>query len=159
MRTAGAVCYIVENATSGSVSNVRVLHLAPRLSDRGGADWNLLGLIDGLVGKVDQLLAAGRIEAADLLQCEGREVQGLDARDGQPTELGALERQWRPDIIHVHNVVNPRVLEWAASRRSVLTVQDHRFFCPGRGKWNSKDEVCLRPLDDERCAVCFSDSA
>ena len=118
---------------------------------------NLLGVIDGLAGHVEQCLAAGRIEAGELLHCAGREIPGLDSRDSQRTALEELAKEWRPDIVHVHNVVNPWVLEWAATRRSVLTVQDHRFFCPGRGKLSQKGEICLRPMDDERCAVCFED--
>jgi glycosyltransferase involved in cell wall biosynthesis len=55
--------------------------------------------------------------------------------------------------------MNPVVLEWAARRRSVLTVQDHRYFCPTRGKWTLAGEVCRRPLSREVCAACFEDEA
>ena len=51
-----------------------------------------------------------------------------------PSSLDDLAQ--RGDVVHVHNVTNPAVLEWAASPPdAVLTVQDHRFFCPSRGKW------------------------
>ena len=52
------------------------------------------------------------------------------------------------------------MLEWAASRpNALLTVQDHRFFCPTRGKWTLSGEVCRRPMMREVCASCFEDQA
>ena len=58
-------------------------------------------------------------------RCENRPPAGLD-------ELAA---SFRPDVVHAHNMMNPVVLAWAARRRdTLLTVQDHRYFCPTRGK-------------------------
>ena len=59
----------------------------------------------------------------------------------------------------MHNVVNPAVLEWAAGVDAVVTVQDHRFFCPGRGKWTSDGRLCGDPMGREVCAGCFDDPA
>jgi glycosyltransferase involved in cell wall biosynthesis len=65
-----------------------------------------------------------------------------------------------PDVIHVHNVMNPAVLEWAASRRNaLLTVQDHRFFCPSRGKWTLEGRECGEIMGREACAACFEDES
>ena len=38
-----------------------------------------------------------------------------------------------------------------------MTVQDHRFFCPGRGKWTSDGRVCGDAIGREVCAGCFDD--
>jgi len=77
-----------------------------------------------------------------------------------PVELDDLVLDFAPDVVHVHNLVNPAVLEWAASRpNALLTVQDHRFFCPTRGKWTLAGEVCRRPMTREVCASCFEDQA
>ena len=57
----------------------------------------------------------------------------------------------------MHNVVNPAVLEWAAGADAVVRVQDHRFFCPGRGKWTADGRVCGDPMGREVCAGCFDD--
>jgi glycosyltransferase involved in cell wall biosynthesis len=58
----------------------------------------------------------------------------------------------------LHNLMNPAVLEWATSRpNALLTVQDHRFFCPTRGKWTFAGDACRRPMMREICASCFED--
>ena len=60
-------------------------------------------------------------------------------------------------MVHVHNVVNPAVLAWAAGVDAVVTIQDHRFFCPGRGKWTADGRVCGEAMGRETCAGCFDD--
>ncbi len=30
--------------------------------------------------------------------------------------------------------MNPHVLEWGPANNAILTIQDHRTFCPGKGK-------------------------
>jgi glycosyltransferase involved in cell wall biosynthesis len=40
-----------------------------------------------------------------------------------------------------------------------MTVQDHRYFCPTRGKWTRAGSVCREPLRRELCADCFEDPA
>jgi glycosyltransferase involved in cell wall biosynthesis len=61
-------------------------------------------------------------------------------------------------VVHVHTVVNPAVLRWAGRRGAVITVQDHRCFCPGRGKWTLAGEVCRVAPSPEACATCFEDA-
>jgi glycosyltransferase involved in cell wall biosynthesis len=73
-------------------------------------------------------------------------------------DLRRVVSSFRPDIVHVHTVVNPEVLEWAAERPSVMTVQDHRYFCPTRGKWTRAGQVCLEPMRVDACAPCFEDA-
>ena len=36
-----------------------------------------------------------------------------------------------------------------------MTVQDHRSFCPGRGKLTLRGEVCGQPLSERACRECF----
>ncbi len=63
----------------------------------------------------------------------------------------------RPDLIHVHNLLNPHFLEIAAAYGpALITVQDHRFFCPGRGKVKADGSVCYN-MFGLGCAGCFSD--
>lgn len=151
---------------------MRILHVADRLSDRGGADLALLGLLDALADVHELHLAVGRDEGGARPPCPVTVVPGLDAgslrrrtvpppvrRAGMraDSDLDRLRARLRPDVVHVHNVVDPAVLAWAVGVDAVLTVQDHRFFCPGRGKWTAEGRVCGDALGREVCAGCFDD--
>jgi glycosyltransferase involved in cell wall biosynthesis len=139
---------------------MRVLHVADRLTDRGGAYTWMLGILDGLAGDHEVRLVVGEDDGSFRAPCPVAVRPGLEARAEVPVELDELAAAFGPDVVHVHNVTNPAVLEWAAGRgRAVLTVQDHRFFCPARGKWTLTGEACRRPLTRELCASCFEDQA
>ncbi|HXY39506.1 MAG TPA: glycosyltransferase family 4 protein [Vicinamibacteria bacterium] len=134
--------------------SMRVLHLADRLSDRGGACVWMRGVIDALSADHEVVLVVGSDDDPRRPAWPVRVRPGLEARTAVPVPLDDLASG--ADLVHLHNVVNPAVLEWAAGRtRALLTVQDHRFFCPGRGKWTAAGEVCRLPLSRERCAACF----
>jgi glycosyltransferase involved in cell wall biosynthesis len=144
---------------------VRVLHVSDRLSCRGGAHRYLLGVIAAQAAAQpgDELrLAVGRDDGQTDCACPVALVPGLDARvrDAAPVgPLGALAQAFRPDVVHLHTVVNPAVLHWARDRPAVVTVQDHRYFCPTRGKWTLDGRVCRAPLARATCAGCFEDRA
>ncbi len=139
---------------------MRVLHLADRLTDRGGAYTWMLGVLEALAEDHDVRLVVGENDGAVAPPCTVDVRPGLEAREAEPVDLDDLVLDFAPDVVHVHNVMNPVVLEWAASRRdALLTVQDHRFFCPTRGKWTLAGEVCRRPMMREVCASCFEDQA
>jgi glycosyltransferase involved in cell wall biosynthesis len=139
---------------------LRVLHLADRLSDRGGAHWYLRGLIhqQRLLGH-EVHLAVGERAAGIADPCPVSQVPGLEARTRAGVELEGLLRRVDPDAVHVHSVVNPAALERAAAAGAVMTVQDHRCFCPTRGKWTRAGEPCTRPLSEDACSACFDDAA
>ena len=82
-------------------------------------------------------------------------VRGLDSRDARAVDLRALENALKPQIIHAHNVMNPTAIKLA----NVITIQDHRVFCPGRGKWTLGGEVCRDPMSERVCRGCFEDDA
>ena len=139
---------------------MRILHLSDRLTDRGGAYWHLLGVIAHQVGEHDVRLAVGRDDGRVAAPCETLQVEGLDARDRSPVALPHVVRSFAPDVIHVHTVMNPEALEQVGALRSVkkvLTVQDHRYFCPGKGKWTEDGEVCAEPMTETLCQKCFHD--
>jgi len=141
---------------------MRMLHVADRLTDRGGAYTWLLGVVDGLVeGGHDVRLAVGADEGRARVPCPVEESRGLEARSAEASCLPSLDdlvRRLDPDVVHVHNVINPDVLEWAAGRPdTVVTVQDHRFFCPGRGKWQLDGQPCSRTIHRDLCRECFDD--
>ncbi len=137
---------------------MRILHVADRLSDRGGADLALLGLLDALSdGRHLMHVAVGRDDGAVRPPCPVTVVPRLDARTRADVDLDPLLAGFRPDLVHVHNVVNPEVLAWAVGVDAVMTVQDHRFFCPGRGKWTADGRVCGDAMGRDVCAGCFDD--
>jgi glycosyltransferase involved in cell wall biosynthesis len=147
---------------------VRVLLLSSRLSDRGGADRWLLGVLARLQPHVETLLAVGYEDRA--LPTEERvrvgprvRIKGLDRRGlgrTSPSTVAQLRRlidSFEPDVIHVNDLTEPSLLELvAASGRAVHTVQDHRFFCPGRGKVDLADRLCFEPMGGS-CLRCFED--
>jgi glycosyltransferase involved in cell wall biosynthesis len=54
-------------------------------------------------------------------------------------------------------VTDPDLITAAAQAwPTVMMVQDHRFFCPGRGKVDDKGLLCADPLDDG-CLRCFAE--
>ena len=134
-----------------------MLHVAGRLSDRGGADWHLRGVLDAQAADREPILAVGRREAGAEAPCAVHVVPGLEARERAPVELDPLLEQLRPDLVHLHNLTNPAVLEWGAERGALLTLQDHRAFCPSRGKWTADGRVCREPMERETCRGCFEE--
>jgi glycosyltransferase involved in cell wall biosynthesis len=139
---------------------MRILHVADRLTDRGGAHTWMLGVLDALAEDHEVRLVVGEDDGVVTPPCVLDVRPGLGAREAAPVELEDLVRDFAPDVVHVHNLVNPTVLEWAASHpNTLLTVQDHRFFCPTRGKWTLAGEVCRRPMMREVCSSCFEDQS
>jgi len=140
---------------------VRVLHLTDRLTDRGGAHRHLLSITRALAERGhDVHVAAGASDdLGEAVPATTWTVPSLDSRTARPVDLEPLLDRLKPDAIHVHTVVNPVVLAAAAQRGAVFTIQDHRAFCPSRGKWTAKGEVCRAALSPAGCAPCFEDRA
>jgi glycosyltransferase involved in cell wall biosynthesis len=136
---------------------MRILHVADRLSDRGGAYTWLLGIVEALRGEHQVQLVVGQDDGV-AHPCPVFVRAGLTARTAARFELDDLAGA--ADVIHLHNLVNPALLEWAAERsNALLTVQDHRLVCPGRGKWTSEGEVCREVMARTRCSDCLSGGA
>jgi glycosyltransferase involved in cell wall biosynthesis len=137
---------------------LRVLHLTDRLTDRGGAHRHLLGVLEALREDGHEVfVAAGAVEFGAGVGVPVRILPGLEARRRAPVALDRLAAEVAPDLVHVHTIVNPAVLEWAGGRPAVVTVQDHRYFCPGRGKWTRAGHPCFEPMAPATCAACFDD--
>ena len=137
---------------------MRALYVSDRLSVRGGADLHLLAVLQHTAGHLEPLLAVGRCEIEP--RCQAVELPGLARPMRAPvwSDLEALCARFRPDVIHIHNALNPEALEWGAHRGAVATVHDHRCFCPGRGKLTLAGAVCHTPMTPEVCAGCFDDA-
>ena len=140
---------------------MRILHLADRLTERGGAYTWMLGVLGGLIeAGHDVHLAVGAVDGRVPAPCSIDVEPALGARTAAHVDLSPLLRAVAPDVIHVHNTMNPAGLAGAAARRDALvTVQDHRFFCPARGKWTLDGGQCGEPMGREACAACFQDES
>lgn len=142
---------------------MRVLHVADRLAGRGGAATWMQGILEGLASCHEQALVVGDGAEGDPAPAPACRVivrPGLESRTPAPVALDEAVTEFAPDVVHLHNLMNPEVLEWAAARGgALLTVQDHRYFCPTRGKWTLAGEVCRRPMTREVCSACFEDQA
>lgn len=148
---------------------MRVLFLNGRLSERGGADRWLLGVLAHLQGRLSTRLAVANRDPEMPADEERRvgswsRIKGLDRRGLERhghAPLAALDNcvdDFAPDLIHANDLVEPALLEWLAdSGRAVLTIQDHRSFCPGRGKVDLDDRLCSQAIGDD-CQRCFVDS-
>ena len=150
---------------------LRVLFLADRLSARGGADRHLIGILDLLQARpdIETVLAVGFDDGSLPEQEKERigpwvRVKGLDRsgmnRRGEEAVLAGLKslrEEFGPVLVHLQNVMDPAVLTWAARKGPALaTIQDHRFFCPGRGKVTGKGKPCARAMGPG-CLDCFRD--
>lgn len=138
---------------------MRVAVVADRCSRRGGADQHLLDVLARLAGdaRIEGLeLFVGVDDGTARAPCPRHVVAGIDARVAQPLaaplELSGFE------VVHLHNVVNPWLLERAADWPALATVQDHRPFCPGQGKLDGAGAVCARRFSAELCSPCLGDS-
>jgi len=141
---------------------VRLLFVTDRLSDRGGADLHLAQVISDVIGFGYRVTVAyGRDEGGIAFPSEVRRlrVPGLSRQVASGARLGALDALLdEADVIHVQNVMNPVALARATDRhRTVVTVQDHRVFCPGGGKTLPDGSACSVVMADGDCEACLSD--
>ena len=141
---------------------MHILYLTDRLSVRGGADLHLRQVMAWAVAAGHRVtMACGQVEKgvdAPTGVTLAR-VRGLATAVESSSRLGGLAPLLaEADVVHVQNVMNPRVLRIAAGTgRAVVTVQDHRVFCPGMGKTLPCGEVCGQVMADAPCAECLPD--
>jgi glycosyltransferase involved in cell wall biosynthesis len=76
------------------------------------------------------------------------------------SRLGGLDRHiLDADLINLQNVMNPEVLgRTTATGRAVVTIQDHRVFCPGIGKTMPDGRPCRSRMGVDACHECLPDS-
>ena len=138
---------------------MRVLHLADRLSTRGGADHHLRDVLTRQATRHTVKLLVGRV-ALGLSPPDGVSLgraPALGLTDEGPRGLDALRQSITDaDVVHLHNVMNPAVLRLAvASKKAIITLQDHRAFCPGPGRTLPEGVACERTPGPAACASCL----
>ncbi len=64
------------------------------------------------------------------------------------------------DVVHLQNIMNPTAMAMAVEcGHAVVTVQDHRVFCPGQGRTLSDGRPCTVAMTDKACRACVPDDA
>lgn len=148
---------------------MKVLFLNSTLSPRGGAHRWLISVLASLQGRVQTHLAVGQQHRKMPAHETARvgpwsRIKGLDRRGNRPQgRQGAVRRlaaeiqRQDPQVIQLNDVTDPDLIAAAAQARpTVMMVQDHRFFCPGRGKVDAKNLQCTDPMGDG-CQRCFAE--
>jgi glycosyltransferase involved in cell wall biosynthesis len=141
---------------------VRVLFLTDRLSELGGADHHLRHVIGWAADEGwDPRVACGRVTSqAGLNGVPVHVIRALGSTAADPRLEGLSDLLEGADVVHVQNVMNPLALAAAtATGRAVVTVQDHRVFCPGPGRTLPSGERCREAMGDTPCARCLPDRA
>lgn len=143
---------------------MRVCFLSDRLSLRGGADLHLRQVVEWAVGCGHEvMLVVGRVEkdAVAPLGVTTGVVRGLAGATSSRARLGGLEGFLaEADVVHAQNIMNPVALRCiVATGRAIVTVQDHRVFCPGMGKTMPGGEQCTTPFESADCSHCLPDES
>lgn len=131
---------------------------------RGGADLHLRDVLSAAsLAGMSVTLAVGRIEPGVRPPDGVRAVvvRGLSRMVADTRRLGRLQELLRTaDVIHAQNVMNPIALsQICQTGRAIVTVQDHRMFCPGPGKTLPSGTPCAVPMDGTDCASCLPEPA
>lgn len=122
----------------------------------------MLQVIRGAIAAGHRVTVAfGRAEVEARLPagCSGLRIRGLASMVESAGRLMRLVDVLRDaDVVHLQNIMNPIVLRAAvATGRAVVTVQDHRVFCPGPGKTLPCGGRCDQVMSDDLCRVCLPD--
>ena len=140
---------------------MQLLYLTDRLSHRGGAPHHLLDLIRAMAEEHHVTVAAADKDQGVVLP-EGvrfERCSGLRHARAHPGGLDKLRSLLADaEVIHLQNIMNPVALHLACGPRTVVTVQDHRVFCPGPGKTLPNDAACDQPMSEENCSSCIPDA-
>jgi len=142
---------------------VRLLYLTDRLSDRGGADHHLSQVVRSSIAAGHRVtIGFGRDERGGerLDGVEIHRVRGLASRVDSASGLKDLQGLLdAADLVHMQNVMNPTAMRAAAAHdHLVVTVQDHRVFCPGPGKRLPDGAACREVMSDDVCRTCLPDA-
>lgn len=141
---------------------LQVLIATDRLSLRGGADQHLLDVIASLRRRGGSVVVAcGRV-SGDAVP-EGVTVVRVRALSRMVADHRQLDRLTplvaTADVVHVQNVMNPTALSrLTQSGKAVVTIQDHRVFCPGPGKTLPDGSPCRVVMSADACRACLPDA-
>jgi len=141
---------------------MRILYLTDRLTHRGGAPHHLLDVIEAMAAEHHVTIAAGAKDQAVCLP-EGvafKRINGLRSNADNAKSVHGLNDllKWA-DLTHIQNVMNPLALAMATEHNCIVTVQDHRVFCPGPGKTLPGGDPCHDTMSEDLCSGCLPEAS
>jgi len=139
---------------------MHIVYVIDRLSTHGGADNHIYDVIEAVCAQGWQVtIAAGQVQPGLVLPKRVRvqRVRGLARPVHDHRGLSHLEALVdQADVVHTQNVMNPVALTMLAEvNKTVMTVQDHRMFCPGPGKTLPEGQPCTTTMSSAACKVCL----
>jgi len=140
---------------------MRLLYLTDRLSHRGGAQHHLLDVVEAMAPFHDVTIAAADFDKDVAIPSTVRthRIKALRAHVPRSRGLEPLHGLIAAaDVVHIQNVMNPTALQMSMGPKTVVTIQDHRVFCPGPGKTLPSGAPCTAPMDDALCTQCIPDT-
>jgi glycosyltransferase involved in cell wall biosynthesis len=141
---------------------MKLLYVTDRLSHHGGAPRHLLDIIHAMAPRHTVTVAASAKDAEVILPQSVHfvRVPGLRSAGSETGKINKLLPLIDDaDLVHTQNVMNPTTLMETNKHRSIVTVQDHRVFCPGPGKTLPSGEACTEEMNASRCSECLPDAA
>ncbi|HEY3968502.1 MAG TPA: glycosyltransferase family 4 protein [Planctomycetaceae bacterium] len=144
----GSHLQIVGNGKSGEP--LKILHIHENLAPLGGVETYLLSLAPLLAdqgneqayvyAKGDAQLVARAYHVPALNRC------GLAAERQASHQMRAVLREWRPDVVHLHNVYNVAAVAACLDAAPVVVHgHDFRYLCPASNLFYRRTgEICQR---------------
>jgi glycosyltransferase involved in cell wall biosynthesis len=139
---------------------MRILHISEHYAPVGGAETYLLGVLDELDRRGHENVVLYRREHPRTVQTE--RAAHCVPRDDNVGARGAGVRRIRelifdesPDVIYLHLVYDPTVIELAASLRPTAAYMHNMHpCCPGLAKYFRRTHsICHYAYDPFRCAL------
>lgn len=129
---------------------MRVLHVNEHLARKGGVETYLLALLPLLQARgVESVVAYGTGDPGEHAASHAVPAIRSQALTGGAAAERAMQQvlgDVQPDVIHVHNVQHPRIVEAClAYAPTVMTTHDYRWVCPANTFFYKRtQEVCPR---------------
>jgi glycosyltransferase involved in cell wall biosynthesis len=136
---------------------VKILVLCERVDNEGGTESYLRSTLPALAAAGDSVRVVARSAAQpDAYGVEARVVEWSDEHDEPSADAAAavasIAREFSPDVVVAHNVLDAGVLRAAEAPRRVYHLHDHRPFCPnGDRLYPQGGGICNVPMSASGC--------
>ena len=131
--------------------------LCERVDDEGGTETYLRATLPALAAAGDCVRVVARsVAQPNAYGVDARAVAWSDEHDepsaAAATEVASIAREFAPDAVVAHNVLDAGVLRAAAAPRRIYHLHDHRPFCPnGDRLYPQGGGICNVPMSAYGC--------